>query len=166
MSIEKRATPLDFFKKLPVYYSFEAAAEGVSRKETVDDLLAFRLAVGGEPIVSPSLVQRLDYRPQLQLPLYFFGVSVTASAAGRVTYYSNSIDPTNRAIKKKNITRGYGQELDVRPRHCSKISIAAMAASSSATDRALHYLPPNCYPAISIASSGLTMWTQWPIPTR
>jgi len=116
VSIEKRATPLDFFKKLPLYYSFEAAAEGLSRKETVDDLLAFRLAVGGDPIVSPSLVQRLDYRPQLQLPLYFFGMSVTASAAGRITYYSNSIDPTNRAILSQNITRGYGQfELDVRP---------------------------------------------------
>jgi LPS-assembly protein len=116
VSIDKRATPLDFFKKLPVYYSFEASAEGVSRKETVDDLLAFRRDVGGDPIVSPSIVQRLDYHPRVQVPLYFFGVSVTASAGGRVTFYSNSIDPVNRAILSRNITRGYGEfELDVRP---------------------------------------------------
>lgn len=116
VSIDKRATPLDFFKKLPVYYSFEAAAEGVSRKETVDDLVAFRRDVGGDPIVSPSIVQRLDYHPQIQVPLYFFGVSVTASAGGRITFYSNSIDPVNRAILSRNITRGYGEfELDVRP---------------------------------------------------
>jgi len=43
-------------------------------------------------------------------------VSVTASAGGRVTFYSNSIDPVNRAILSRNITRGYGEfELDVRP---------------------------------------------------
>lgn len=116
VTIEKRASPLNFLKKLPVYFSFEGAAEGVSRKETVDDLIAFRLATGGDPIITPSIVQRLDFHPRLQIPLYFFGVSVTASAAGRATFYSNSIDPTNRAILGRNITRAYGEfELDVRP---------------------------------------------------
>jgi LPS-assembly protein len=116
VTIEKRATPLDFLKKIPVYYSFEAAAEGMSRKETVDDLTAFQLQVGGNPIVSPSLVQRLDYHPRLQLPLYFWGTSVTASIGGRATFYSNSIDPVNRNVLGQNITRGYGEfELDVRP---------------------------------------------------
>jgi LPS-assembly protein len=116
VTIEKRGSPLNFLKSFPVYFSFEGAAEGVSRKETVDDLIAFRLAVGGDPIITPSIVQRLDFHPRLQIPLYFFGVSVTASAAGRATFYSNSIDPTNRAILGRNITRGYGEfELDVRP---------------------------------------------------
>jgi LPS-assembly protein len=116
VSIEKRATVLDIFKKLPVYYSFEASAEGLSRKETVGDLVAFRRDAGGDPIISPSLVQRLDYHPRLQIPLYFLGVSVTASAGGRFTFYSNSIDPTNRAILSRNVTRAYGEfELDVRP---------------------------------------------------
>jgi LPS-assembly protein len=116
VSIEKRATPPDILKKIPVYYSFEASAEGVSRKETVDDLIAFRRDVGGDPVVSPSLVQRLDYHPRLQLPLSYYGVSVTASAGGRITFYSNSIDPVNRSILSRNITRGYGEfELDVRP---------------------------------------------------
>ena len=42
ISIEKRGSPLSFLKKLPVYFSFEASADGVSRKETVEDLIAFR----------------------------------------------------------------------------------------------------------------------------
>jgi LPS-assembly protein len=116
VTIEKRASPLNFIKKLPVYFSYEAAAEGVSRKEAVDDVIAFRLAAGGDPIVSPSIVQRLDFHPRVQIPLYFYGVSVTATAGARATFYSNSIDPTNRAILSQNITRGYGEfELDVRP---------------------------------------------------
>lgn len=116
ISIEKRGSPLNFLKKLPLYFSFEASAEGVSRKETPDDLIAFRRDVGGDPIVTPSVVQRLDFHPRLQLPLYFFGVSVTATAGGRATYYSNSIDPINRAILARDITRGYGEvELDIRP---------------------------------------------------
>ena len=116
VTMEKRATPLDFLKKLPIYYSFEVSADGVSRKETVDDLIAFRRDVGGDPIVSPSIVQRLDYHPRLQVPLYFLGVSVTASAGGRLTFYSNSIDPVNRSILSRNLTRAYGEfELDVRP---------------------------------------------------
>ena len=116
ISMEKRGSPLDFFKKVPVYFSFEASADGVSRQETVEDLISFRRDVRGDPIVSPSLVQRLDFHPRFQLPLNFFGVSVTASAGGRVTFYSNSIDPANRAILARNITRGYGEfELDIRP---------------------------------------------------
>lgn len=116
VSIEKRATVLDFLKKIPVYYSFEASADGLSRKETVDDLIAFRRDVGGDPIISPSIVQRLDYHPRLQLPLYFNGMSLTASAAGRMTFYSNSMDPVNRQVLGRNITRGYGEfELDFRP---------------------------------------------------
>jgi LPS-assembly protein len=116
ITFEQRASPLNFIKKLPIYFSYEAGAEGVSRKETVDDLISFRRDVGGDPVVSPSIVQRLDFHPRVQIPLYFFGVSVTATAGARATFYSNSIDPTNRAILSQNITRSYGEfELDVRP---------------------------------------------------
>jgi LPS-assembly protein len=116
VTFEQRASPLDFIKKLPVYFSYEAGAEGVSRKETTDDLTAFRLAAGGDPIITPSIVQRLDFHPRVQIPLFFYGISVTATAGARGTFYSNSIDPTNRAILSQNITRSYGEfELDVRP---------------------------------------------------
>ena len=116
VTFEKRASPLSFIKNLPVYFSFEAGAEGVSRKETVDDLIAFRRDVRGDPVITPSIVQRLDFHPRIQVPLYFFGVSLTATLGGRATFYSNSIDPTNRAILGQNISRGYGEfELDFRP---------------------------------------------------
>lgn len=116
ITIEKRASPLSFLKKLPVYFSFEGGAEGVSRKETVEDLVAFRQQVGGDPIVSPSIVQRLDFHPRVALPISFAGFSITATAGGRATFYSNSLDPANRSVLSGNLTRGYGEfELDVRP---------------------------------------------------
>ncbi|HSS20895.1 MAG TPA: LPS assembly protein LptD [Pyrinomonadaceae bacterium] len=116
ISMEKRATIVSFLQQFPVYYSFEASADGVSRKETVDDLNAFRLEAGGDPIVSPSIVQRLDYHPRVQLPFHYSGFSFTASAAGRVTFYSNSINPVTRQVLPNNLTRGYGEfEFDFRP---------------------------------------------------
>lgn len=116
ITFEKRASPLSFFKSLPVYFSFEAGGGGLSRKETVDDLTAFRNDVGGEPIITPSIVQRLDVHPRVQIPFYFGGVSVTAMAGARATFYSNSIDPQTRSVLSRNLTRGYGEfELDVRP---------------------------------------------------
>ncbi len=72
--------------------------------------------VGGNPIISPSIVQRLDIHPRFELPLNFAGWSITASGAGRVTFYSNSLDPTTRDVLSRNVTRSYGEfELDVRP---------------------------------------------------
>ncbi len=116
ITIEKRPSPLSFLKKIPVYFSFEGAAGGMSRKETVDDLVAFRSQVGGDPIISPSLVQRLDFQPRVSLPLSLAGFNVTATAGARVTFYSNTLDPATRNVLSANLTRGYGEfELDVRP---------------------------------------------------
>jgi LPS-assembly protein len=116
VSIDRRPSPLSFLKKIPVYFSFEGSAEGVSRKETVEDATLFRNEVGGEAIFSPTIVQRLDFHPRVELPLYFAGWSFTASGGGRVTFYSNSLDPTNRTVLGKNLTRSYGEfEFDLRP---------------------------------------------------
>ena len=116
ISIDRRPGILSFFKSLPVYFSFTGAADGVSRKETVEDLVQFVNDVGGNPIISPSIVQRLDLHPRFELPLNFAGWSFTASGAGRVTFYSNSLDPTTRNVLSRNLTRSYGEfEFDVRP---------------------------------------------------
>src|SRR5690348_5567224 len=116
VSIDKRPTILSFLKNLPLYYSFTGAAEGVSRKETVEDLVQFVHDVGGNPIITPSIVQRLDLHPRFELPLNFAGWSVTASGSGRVTFYSNSLDPATRDVLSRNLTRSYGEfEFDVRP---------------------------------------------------
>lgn len=116
VTIDKRPSPLGFFKKIPVYFSFEGGAEGVSRKETTDDLTSFRNDVGRDPIISPSMVQRLDFHPRVELPLFFGGWSLTAAAAGRVTFYSDSMDPALQKVASRNVTRGYGEfEVDLRP---------------------------------------------------
>lgn len=118
VSFEKRPSALRFFEKHPVYFAFGASLDGVSRKETVEDLGAFRVAGGGniEPIVSPSLVQRLDLSPRVSLPLYHRGWSFTATAGARATYYSNSLDPATRLVLGRDVTRGFVEfEGDLRP---------------------------------------------------
>jgi LPS-assembly protein len=107
---------LSFLDKVPVYFSFEGAAEGVSRKESVDNSVQFVGDVGGNPIITPTIVQRLDVHPRFELPLSFAGWNLTASGDGRVTFYSNSLDPKTRDVLSQNITRSYGEfEFDVRP---------------------------------------------------
>lgn len=116
ISIDKRPGIVSFFKELPLYFSFSGSADGVSRKETVEDTVQFVSDVGGNPIITPSIVQRLDVHPRFELPLNFAGWTITASGAGRVTFYSNSMDPNTRDVLSRNLTRSYGEfELDVRP---------------------------------------------------
>jgi len=115
-TLDKRASALRFFERVPVYFSFEGGLEGLSRKETVDDIVAFNQQVHGLPILTPSIVQRLDLHPMFSVPLNFSGWTVTATAGLRGTYYSNSIDPATRLVLGRDVTRGYGEfELDIRP---------------------------------------------------
>lgn len=116
ISMDRRPSPLPWFKKVPLYYSFESAAEGVSRKETPNDLATFFAEAGRAPIITPSVVQRLDLHPSVSLPLNFGGWSLTATAGVRATYYSNSIDPATQLVSSRDVIRGFGEfELDLRP---------------------------------------------------
>ena len=116
ISVDKRPSPLAFFRKLPVYFSFESSLEGMSRKETVEDLAGF-LAEGARGAVqTPSLVQRLDFRPEVSVPVEFGGWTATATGSVRGTFYSNSLDPSTRTVTARNHVRGYGElRLDLRP---------------------------------------------------
>jgi LPS-assembly protein len=116
ISLDKRASALRFFERVPLYFSIEGSIEGMSRKETPEDLTQFVQQAGGFPIITPSIVQRLDIFPRFSLPLNFHGWSMTATAGVRATYYSNSIDPATRLVLSRDVIRGYGEfELDVRP---------------------------------------------------
>lgn len=116
ITLDKRPSSLFEFKNLPIYFSFEGGVEGVSRRETASDLALFHNQVNGEPLNTPSIVQRLDLHPQFSVPVQFAGWSVTAMAGLRGTFYSNSIDPTTRLVLSRDVVRGYGEfELDVRP---------------------------------------------------
>ena len=75
------------FKSMPLYFSCSGSAGGVSRKETVEDAVQFVSDVGGNPIITPSIVQRLDFYPRFELPLNFAGWTITASGAGRATFF-------------------------------------------------------------------------------
>src|SRR5205085_9506200 len=109
IQLDKRPSPLSFIKKLPVYFSFEGGIEGVSRKETVDDLTAFQSQGNKNPIITPSVVQRLDFHPNVMIPFSAGGWSATITAGVRSTFYSNSIDPLTRLILGRDVTRTYGE---------------------------------------------------------
>ena len=116
ISLDRRPSAFPWFKKVPLYYSFESSAEGVSRKETTSDHTTFLAEAGREPIITPSIVQRFDLHPNVELPLSFAGWSLTATGGVRATYYSNSIDPATRLVTARDVVRGYGEfELDLRP---------------------------------------------------
>ncbi|MGH9944784.1 MAG: LPS-assembly protein LptD, partial [Pyrinomonadaceae bacterium] len=115
---DKRPSALPgFFSKLPVYFSFEGGLEGVSRKETVEDLASFQRAGNANPLITPSLVQRLDVHPSFSLPLHFdSGWSLTFEGGLRGTYYSNSVDPLTRLVLGRDVSRFYGEfQADLRP---------------------------------------------------
>ncbi|MCA1555524.1 MAG: LPS-assembly protein LptD, partial [Acidobacteria bacterium] len=115
IELQKRPSPLSFFERLSVYFSFEGALEGVSRKETVEDLATFARETGGNPLITPSVVQRLDVNPTFSVPVYFGGWSVTTTASLRGTYYSNSIDPLTRLVLGRDVSRAYANlSVDVR----------------------------------------------------
>ena len=70
---------------------------------------------GSRPLVSPSLVQRLDVYPEVTLPLRTKYFNFTATAAMRATYYSNSLD-ARRQVVSTDLIRKYGEfRLDLRP---------------------------------------------------
>ncbi|HEX6625262.1 MAG TPA: LPS assembly protein LptD, partial [Pyrinomonadaceae bacterium] len=117
VSLDKRPSELPFVEKLPLYFSFEGSVEGVSRKETVTDLFTFNAEGNANPIITPSIVQRLDFHPKFSVPFDLpGGWGVTATAKLRGTFYSNSLEPPTRLVLARDVVRGYGEfELDVRP---------------------------------------------------
>ncbi len=117
VSVDKRPALISWLKdKLDAYFSFESSLSGMSRKETVQDAAAFAADGLLNPIVTPSIVQRLDMFPHLSVPFSFDGWGLTATASVRGTFYSNSLDPLTRLVLPNNLMRGYGEfELDLRP---------------------------------------------------
>ncbi|HKP67902.1 MAG TPA: LPS assembly protein LptD [Pyrinomonadaceae bacterium] len=110
---EKRPSMLSFLK--PVYFSFQTSVEGISRREEVDNVELYRAMTGSDPVVTPALGQRFDIFPEVTLPISTKYVNFTATAGGRVTYYSNSFSD-RREVVGRDIIRKYGEfQFDVRP---------------------------------------------------
>lgn len=110
---EKRPSMLSFLKG--VYFSFKTSVEGVSRRETVNDLALYRLQTGGDPIRTPLLNLRYDAHPQVTVPVNTKYLNFTATGSLRMTYYSNSFNDMRRLVEK-DLVRKYGEfEFDIRP---------------------------------------------------
>lgn len=112
VELNKRATRIS--EKLPFYFSFDSALEGVRRSETSAD--EFKLK-------TPSVVQRLDFAPRLTFPLKSFaGFTVTPSFGLRSTFYSDSLDPVSRQVTGQNLFRNYADlQVDIRPTALGKV---------------------------------------------
>jgi LPS-assembly protein len=97
-------------EKLPVYFSFGAAFDGVQRIETT--------GTGAQvDLKTTSIVQRLDLSPRLTIPLpSVAGFTLTPSLGVRSTLYSDSIsDPVQKQIVGQNLLRNYADlDLDLR----------------------------------------------------
>ncbi|MGI9036428.1 MAG: LPS-assembly protein LptD [Pyrinomonadaceae bacterium] len=115
ISFEKRPSELSFFKN--AYFSFKSAAEGVSRRESVDDINLYRSQTGGDPIETPALSQRLDIHPQISIPFSTKYFSFLATVGARSTYYSNLLSNDGlRKVLSRDLIRNYGEfEFDARP---------------------------------------------------
>src|SRR5207237_3711895 len=85
VSMDRRPSPFPWFKKIPLYYSFESAAEGVSRKERPADRLTFVTEAGRAPILPPVRVPHLDLHPSCHLPPSFGRWSFVATHVRRGT---------------------------------------------------------------------------------
>ena len=83
--------------------------------KSVENLALYRRQTGGDPVISPAVGQRFDIHPEISVPLNTHYFTFTATAGGRVTFYSNSFDDMRRVIGR-NVIRKYGEfEFDVRP---------------------------------------------------
>jgi LPS-assembly protein len=98
------------FAHTPFYWSFDAAAEGLSRSE-----LGFRTA---------DLVARLDLNPTISMPLSFGGWSLRPTLSLRSTLYSQQLAPggtvgvaVSDAINRK-VLQG---SVDLRPPSLSRV---------------------------------------------
>lgn len=110
---EKRPSRLSFLDGL--YFGFKTSLEGVARREEIDDIVAYRRIAGQDPVITPAIGQRFDVYPQLILPITTRYFNFTASAATRVTYYSNSFNDM-RQVVGRDVIRKYGEfQFDIRP---------------------------------------------------
>ncbi len=110
---EKRPSIISFLS--PLYFSFQTSAEGVSRREEVDDLTLYQQMTGSDPTITPAIGQRFDIYPEFTLPISTKYINFTATAGGRITYYSNSFNDM-RQVVGRDVIRKYGEfQFDIRP---------------------------------------------------
>ncbi len=121
-NFERRPSMLSFLKG--VYFSFNSSFEGVSRRDDVVDINQYRQLVGSDPIVT-GFGTRLDFYPQLMVPLHTKYFNLTFTGAGRITRYSDSFNDM-RQVVGSSLVRRFGEfAVDFRPAALAKNYYAA-----------------------------------------
>jgi len=103
---EKRPSEIGFLKN--VFFSFKSSMDGMSRKDEVDNASLYFSNFGSNPLVTPEVTQRIDFSPQVTVPISMRLLNLTITGAGRVTYYSNSLN-ASRQVVGKDLIRRYGE---------------------------------------------------------
>jgi len=113
-SFELNRRPSRLSSRLPLYFSFETALEGVRRSEVSGNRIDLK---------TPAAVQRFDLFPRLTLPLPSFGgFTLTPTLAFRSTFYSDRLDPVERQVIGRDLHRQYVDfGLDLRAPALAKI---------------------------------------------
>jgi LPS-assembly protein len=113
-SVEFSRRSSEISDKLPFYFSFGAALDGVQRVETTFNQVDLN---------TPRIVQRLDVSPRLTFPLKSVaGFTLTPSLGVRSTFYSDSVDPDERQIVGQPLLRNYADlDLDLRAPAMAKV---------------------------------------------
>jgi LPS-assembly protein len=113
-SVEFSHRSSEISEKLPFYFSFDTALDGVQRVETTFNQVDLN---------TPRIVQRLDVSPRLTFPLKSVaGFTLTPSLGVRSTFYSDSVAPEQRQIVGQPLLRNYADlDLDLRAPALAKV---------------------------------------------
>jgi LPS-assembly protein len=127
---------------LPLYLSFDTAAEGLYRRERLNETITF---------ITPTIVQRFDMSPKLTLVVPdVAGWAIRPEFRLRSTYYTSSLRPSFtdvttvqpsfllNQLSPNNVFRKYAEfTLNIRPP-----SLAKTYANSDGSPRVKHVIEP------------------------
>jgi LPS-assembly protein len=92
------------WQRLPFYFALDAFAGAVKRDDT-----GFAPSPAYLPIQTPNFVSRMEFVPQVTVPLHFGPwLNATTTAAFRTTYYGASLTPAG-VVSSQSLTRNDGE---------------------------------------------------------
>jgi LPS-assembly protein len=118
------------WRKLPIYFGFDAFAGGVNRSD--------------ETIEPPDFVARYEFAPRVTVPIHFGPwLGVTTSAAYRATRYSDSLNSA-ALVSGLSIARQTGEfTVDLRPPAFERFFDRASSKKGQARRRYKHTIEPS-----------------------
>jgi LPS-assembly protein len=110
------APSLDFssvdqqFGHLPLYWSFDSAATGLSRSEPEYCPYTIRRLGCTPPFRTGNLVERFDMNPEISMPLLFEGWSLRPQLTLHETYYSERLEGANGEDPGRAVSDGINRQ--------------------------------------------------------